>query len=118
MGSASDGIKSDLGKPLPVGNGKGKGEPPLPLLRNGKVVKRAMPNDQQSLVEIYPDEAVSFITRNKERPFFLYLPHNAVHFPIYTGKKWAGKSPNRIGTIGSRAIAWDDAFQRNIRIQI
>ena len=91
MGPGSDGSRSDLGKPLPEGNGKGQF--PLPLLRNGKVVKRVMPDDQQSLVEIYTDEAVSFITRNKERPFFLYLPHNAVHFPLYPGKKWAGKSP-------------------------
>ena len=106
MGPASDGIKSDLGKPLPTGNGNGKGQPPLPLLRNGKVVKRVMPDDQQSLVEIYTDEAVSFITRNKERPFFLYLPHNAVHFPIYPGKKWAGKSPNGIYSDWVEEVDW------------
>jgi arylsulfatase A-like enzyme len=28
------------------------------------------------------DEAVQFITRNKDRPFFLYLSHYAVHTPI------------------------------------
>ena len=106
MGPASDGIKSDLGKPLPAGSGKGKGQPPLPLLRNGKVMKRVMPDDQQSLVEIYTDEAVSFITRNKERPFFLYLPHNAVHFPIYPGKKWAGKSPNGIYSDWVEEVDW------------
>ena len=27
-------------------------------------------------------EAVKFITENKERPFFLYLPHYAVHMPL------------------------------------
>ncbi len=27
-------------------------------------------------------EAVKFITQNKERPFFLYLPHYAVHTPL------------------------------------
>ncbi|MES2470056.1 MAG: sulfatase [Verrucomicrobiota bacterium] len=92
MGPAEDGVKSDLGKPLPAA--KGKGQPPLPLLRNGKVVKRVLPDDQQSLVEIYTEEAIQFIKGHKDAPFFLYLPHNAVHFPIYPGKSWAGKSPH------------------------
>jgi arylsulfatase A len=28
------------------------------------------------------DEAIKFIEQNKERPFFLYLPHFAVHLPL------------------------------------
>jgi len=91
MGPASDGIKSDLGKPLPKQNG---GQPPLPLLRNGKVVKRVMPDDQQAIVETYTTEAVRFIYEHKDKPFFLYLAHSSVHFPIYPGKAWAGKSPH------------------------
>lgn len=94
MGPAEDGVKSDLGKPLP--QTKGKGQPPLPLLRNGKVVRRVLPDDQQSLVEIYTQEALAFIEAHRQQPFFLYLAHNAVHFPIYPGKKWAGRSPHGI----------------------
>jgi arylsulfatase A len=104
MGPASDGVKSDLGKPLP--NGKGKGQPPLPLMRNNTVVKRVLPDDQQSLVEIYTDEALQFISKHKTEPFFLYLPHNAVHFPIYPGKKWAGKSPNGIYSDWVEEVDW------------
>ena len=104
MGPASDGVKSDLGKPLP--SGKGKGQPPLPLMRNNTVVKRVMPDDQQSLVEIYTDEALQFIAKHKAEPFFLYLPHNAVHFPIYPGKKWAGKSPNGIYSDWVEEVDW------------
>jgi arylsulfatase A len=104
MGPASDGVKSDLGKPLP--GGKGKGQPPLPLMRNNTVVKRVMPDDQQSLVEIYTDEALQFIAKHKTAPFFLYLPHNAVHFPIYPGKKWAGKSPNGIYSDWVEEVDW------------
>ena len=92
MGPAADGVKSDLGKPLP--KGKGKGQPPLPLLRNTTVLKRVLADDQQSLVELYTDEAVKFIGDHKDKPFFLYLPHSAVHFPIYPGKQFAGKSPH------------------------
>lgn len=104
MGPAEDGVKSDLGQPLP--KPKGKGQPPLPLLRNGKVVKRVLPDDQQSLVEIYTDEAVKFITEKKGSPFFLYLPHNAVHFPIYPGKKWAGRSPNGLYSDWVEEVDW------------
>ncbi len=104
MGPASDGVKSDLGKPLPKENGKG--QPPLPLLRNGKVEKRVMPDDQQSLVELYTNEAVKFIEENKSRPFLLYVPHNAVHFPVYPGKKWAGKSPHGIYSDWVEEVDW------------
>ena len=92
MGPAADGVKSDLGKPLP--KNRKNGQPPLPLLRNTTVLKRVLADDQQSLVEIYTDEAVKFIGDHKDKPFFLYLPHSAVHFPIYPGKAFAGKSPH------------------------
>ena len=104
MGPAEDGVKSDLGKPLP--NKKGKGQPPLPLLRNNTVVKRVLPDDQQSLVEIYTDEAVRYIAEHKAAPFFLYLPHNAVHFPIYPGKKWAGRSPHGLYSDWVEEVDW------------
>lgn len=104
MGPAEDGVKSDLGKPLP--KTKGAGQPPLPLLRNGTVVKRVLPDDQQSLVEIYTKEATQFIADHKGKPFLLYLPHNAVHFPIYPGKKWAGKSPNGIFSDWVEEVDW------------
>lgn len=104
MGPAADGVKSDLGKPLP--KPKGTGQPPLPLLRNGTVLQRVRPDDQQALVELYTREAVQFITANKSRPFFLYLAHNAVHFPIYPGKKWAGKSPHGIFSDWVEEVDW------------
>ncbi len=104
MGPAEDGVKSDLGKPLP--KGKGKGQPPLPLMRNNTVLKRVLPDDQQSLVELYTDEATRFITAHKAEPFFLYLPHNAVHFPIYPGKKWADRSPHGIYSDWVEEVDW------------
>lgn len=92
MGPLEDGIKSNLGDPLPKTT-RAK-QPPLPLLRNGRVVKRVLPDDQQSLVELYTDESLAYIAAHRSAPFFLYLAHNAVHFPLYPGKKWAGKSPH------------------------
>jgi arylsulfatase A len=104
MGPEEDGVKSDLGKPLP--KARRPGQPPLPLLRNGKVVQRVLPDDQQSLVERYTAEAVKFISGHKDKPFFLYLPHNAVHFPLYPGKAWAGKSPHGIYADWVEEVDW------------
>jgi arylsulfatase A-like enzyme len=66
--------------------------PPLPLLRDEKVI--AAPADQDKLTELYTGEAVKFITANKDRPFFLYLPHAAVHVPLHPGPAFKGKSKN------------------------
>ncbi|MES2692591.1 MAG: sulfatase, partial [Verrucomicrobiota bacterium] len=37
----------------------------------------------QYLADFLTDRAVDFITRHKDKPFFLYLPHFAVHMPIH-----------------------------------
>ncbi|MBC7966880.1 MAG: sulfatase-like hydrolase/transferase, partial [Fuerstia sp.] len=37
--------------------------------------------DGQYLADFLTDKAVDFITRHKEQPFFLYLPHFGVHSP-------------------------------------
>ncbi len=95
MGPAADGVKSNLGAPLPK-LGKGKGQPPLPWMRNETVLQRVLADDQTTLVSRYTEEAVKFLHENKDNPFFLYLPHSAVHFPIYPGKAFQGKSKNGI----------------------
>jgi arylsulfatase A-like enzyme len=65
-----------------------------------------LPDDQQALVELYTEEAVRFIAAHGAEPFFLYLPHNAVHFPIYPGKEWAGRSPHGIYSDWVEEIDW------------
>ena len=47
--------------------------PPLPLMRDEEVVEA--PVDRDCLTKRYTEEAIRFITENKDRPFFLYLPH-------------------------------------------
>ena len=69
-----------------------------PLLRDDKVTKLLTDEEQSRIVESYTDEAINFISNNKEKPFFLYLPHTAIHTPIYPGKAFQGKSNNgRVG---------------------
>ena len=71
----------------------GKGNrPPLPLVRDDKVIEEIAPRDQDRLTERYTDEAVKFIREQKDHPFFLYLAHTAVHTPIHPGDKFRGKS--------------------------
>ena len=61
-------------------------QPPLPLLENETVIARVKQEEQQGIVERYTKAAVKFIREKKDQPFFLYLPHTAVHFPLYPGK--------------------------------
>ncbi len=68
--------------------------PVVPVLRDEKVVELMDGEGQRRLVELYTKEAVDFIGRNKDKPFYLYFAHNAVHTPIYPGAAFAGKSQN------------------------
>ncbi|MEM8671320.1 MAG: sulfatase [Planctomycetota bacterium] len=47
--------------------------PPLPLMRNERVVEA--PANRTTLTLRYTDEAITFIRDHRDRPFFLYLPH-------------------------------------------
>jgi arylsulfatase A len=92
MGPVEDGVRNNLGGKTPTA--KGKQQPPLPLMRQETVLKRVLPDDQVRLVEMYTEESVKFLKENKDKPFFLYLAHSAVHFPIYPGKAFQNKSQN------------------------
>jgi len=54
--------------------------------------------DGEYLTDRLTDEAIKFIEANKDRPFFLYLPHHAVHTPIQAKKelieKYKKKNPD------------------------
>ena len=52
----------------------------LPIYRNGKI-EPPIQERGGYLTDIYTEEAVGFIERNHDKPFFLYLSHNAVHYP-------------------------------------
>jgi arylsulfatase A-like enzyme len=48
--------------------------------------------DQSRLTTWYTERAVRFIEQNRERPFFLYVPHNMPHVPLFVSDKQRGKS--------------------------
>ncbi len=64
--------------------------PDLPLIDGEKTV--ALNPDQTQLTKDYTERAVRFITRNKERPFFLYLPHSMPHVPLFASDRFRGRS--------------------------
>ncbi|MCE9603702.1 MAG: sulfatase [Planctomycetia bacterium] len=109
MGLAAEGSKSNLGAPLPKEqpNAKtnaaknttvdetglrGDAQPPLPLLENEKVFARVRAAEQATFTGRYTERAVKFIGEHRDRPFFLYLPHGAIHFPFYPAPEFVGRS--------------------------
>ncbi|WP_209402332.1 sulfatase [Pseudozobellia sp. WGM2] len=62
----------------------------VPLLRNTEIIER--PADQNSITTRYSNEAVSYIKKHKNKPFFVYLAHNLPHVPLFASKDFLGKS--------------------------
>jgi arylsulfatase A len=113
MGPAEDGARAGIGQPKAKNldaKQKRRGHPPLPLLRDEKVVERVYAKEQATLTRRYTEEAVKFIRAQtaggKAAPFFLYLPHTAVHVPLYPGEEFRGKSPNGIYSDWVEEVDW------------
>lgn len=83
-------------------------EPPLngkvPLMRDSKIIE--YPVDQTLLTKRYTDEAIRLITKNKDRPFFLYLAHTMPHIPLHASEKFSGKSARGLYGDAIEEIDW------------
>jgi arylsulfatase A-like enzyme len=80
--------------------------PHLPLVEGTRIIDTEVTGPEQTLLTTrYAEHAVDFITRNKERPFLLYLPHSMVHVPLYVSEKFRGKS--RRGLFGDVVMEID-----------
>lgn len=66
-------------------------QPPVVLYDDQTVEQEHV--DQSLLTRRYTDEAIKFVERNKDDPFFLYLPHSAPHVPLFPEKAFADSSP-------------------------
>ncbi len=92
---------------LPYSNDMGhrpESKNPLPLMRNEDVIEA--PADQATLTQRYTQEAIRFIHDNKDKPFFLYLPHTMPHVPIFASENFKGKSKNGIYGDAVEEIDW------------
>ncbi|MGC6581482.1 MAG: sulfatase [Akkermansiaceae bacterium] len=52
-----------------------------PLIEGTKIIE--LPVDQRTVTRRYTDRTIDFIKKNKNQPFFAYLPHTMPHVPIY-----------------------------------
>ncbi len=88
---------SDRGSPPSYFYPYGRGERSLPGLEEGR--------QGEYLTDRLTDEAIRFIEGNKDKPFFLYLAHYAVHKPIQAKReliaKYAGKLRGQEVTAGA-----------------
>ena len=80
---------------IPFSNDMGRMKPFFvltPLVRGERVAKELEDSEQDTLTQIYTNEALGFIERNAHRPFFLYLPHSMVHRPHHRSDAFKDKS--------------------------
>jgi uncharacterized sulfatase len=63
---------------------------PVELIDGDRVVE--YPVVQATLTRRYTERATSFLERNKDRPFFLYLPHAMPHKPLACSESFYQKS--------------------------
>jgi arylsulfatase A-like enzyme len=63
---------------------------PSILMKMGEVIEQ--PVAQDTLTLRYTQEAVRFIEQSKDMSFFLYLPHNMPHIPLFASERFKGKS--------------------------
>lgn len=83
----------------------------VPLIRNGQPVT----NEKEYLTDAFAREAVAFVDRSKDQPFFLYVAFNAVHSPLEATDQYISRFPNLSGTRKIHAgmvAAMDDAVGR------
>lgn len=64
--------------------------PPVYLIRGTETIEEDV--NQETLTERYTEEAIGFIRRHKDQPFFLYVPHTMPHVPLFVSDRFRGKS--------------------------
>lgn len=80
----------------------------VPLMRDEKIIER--PANQHTIINRYTDEAIEFIRKSKDEPFFLYLAHNLPHVPLFVSKQSEGRSLR--GLYGDVVEEIDDGIGR------
>lgn len=68
--------------------------PPLPLYHNEKIIETD-PDADYFTLEI-TERALQFIQKNKNKPFFLYIPHPMPHHPIHVSPEWMEMVPDSV----------------------
>ena len=75
------------------------------LLRNEEVIE--LEADMSTLTSRYTDEAINFIKRNKDKPFFAYVAHSMPHVKLAASEQFRGKSPRGLYGDVIEEIDWN-----------
>ncbi|QXD23090.1 sulfatase [Opitutia bacterium ISCC 51] len=75
------------------------------LIRNETVIE--MEADMSQLTRRYTDEAIGFIKRSKDSPFFIYMPHTMPHIRLERSAQFEGKSKGGIYGDVIEEIDWN-----------
>ena len=70
------------------------------------MIGRVGPQEQADLVRRYTERAVDYIRRPRPQPFFLYLAHNAVHFPLYPSAPFRARVPQSLLGAWIEEVDW------------
>jgi len=89
---------------IPYSNDMNRDFAPLPLMEQEEVI--IAPVGQDSLTLRYTMKAIEFIQKNKDKPFFLYLPHNMTHTPLGASPAFKGKSQNGLYGDATEELDW------------
>ena len=88
---------------------KGQGFPEkLPLMSDDEVLEYNP--DLTQITKRYTDRALTFIEQNKDKPFFLYLPHAMPHVPLFVSEeRRASRAAASTATSSKRSTGRSDA---------
>ena len=64
------------------------------------------PVNQVTLTDRYTEQAVKFIRTNKDKPFFLYMPHTMPHVPLFVGDDRYESDPKLAYKLTIQHIDW------------
>ncbi|WP_168442073.1 sulfatase family protein [Pontiella desulfatans] len=85
-----------------------------PIFRNNEMEP---PQKDIYLTDLFSDEAVGFIDRNHDKPFFLYMAYNAIHHPWEVPAEYAERTKDLTNSenrnfIAAMILAMDDGVGR------
>ena len=94
---------NDMGAERVTKQGRPRGFPPLPLIRNTDILEA--PPKLAEMPDRFVEEAVKFITDNQDKPFFLFFANIETHTPWYVPKRFEGQSGD--GPYGDAILCMD-----------
>ena len=65
----------------------------VPLMRDEQVIE--YPVDQRTLTKRTTEEAIAFMQANRDKPFFVYLPHVMPHIPLFVSEDFENRNQRR-----------------------